>query len=1716
MCADIADAFAGDWLDNVYAKNVVLLGEEQTVLLENNETCVMKHVFLDVPPRRNNITTYYEQSMFSNDHRDRFAFWESYSDTLQTGVQLVVVSCELIRDSARHAVVLIPYTTDFSFVLATRTGLAGIDIMECHPGYCMLRVDTRGCLSTRYNAPALPSTPRNMLVYQKTALSMTGLFASHSTMGGISEVQPTPPLRVTKQIRHITAVGIRYVMEIDCKNGDYGKCSPAEIVEYTELVATGLKVAMGESDDMFEVDASSTTATKLRFNVFRMANAPPSTWQQEWMSRNRKCPRNTQPSLDTNTFRTEGQVVLKMPCVLCGINTYYTERSMPLDTMHMKMVQHMSILAVYDYYDIIPTPNVAPLRSKRYFLSSLPSTGYGAVSDESRLLDTSVGVGSTLHLQLTAQVQSDEVTPATKPSAIVKVVCEGDNIMFAWGNASKTSIVLQVLPEFAGKIIEVHIHDPDSGFPGALGGWLVLPALVFVRGPEIVQVCQWCPRGKFSGTYGTSSAAKCLDTAYTTSVAAYARRGLEVPEPPPASFVRGVLTSQKYQHEMPFQTFLSVGDGVYTNVMRILQIPVVALMEFKLRVDLNTNAVDQVRAHILDITRQVLALFEHRQNSTLTIKWTWDDYSRTELSVPRDTTIVVQWDPAHPFHITDKLLWGGSDAVGISLSYNTERNTTTFLVPGEFTGKLFYYCRYHENMGIHEIKLLQREPLHDDMKSTKSQVFLSGASNAVTTLIIHGMYRLNPAFYHADSDGGDGDNHNIRNSYDEVVRFNPTVRPELVNTTGCTDIADMVRGHRDAEFPDTILLDAELFILQGTNMVSHMYLDPWVRRHDDESGYAAGMAGNMLEGDELDVWEWSLQMAKHIPGNVQVVVVTCLQHNGSIARHDMPYKQGEFNVLLRADTGDTEITFLGCFEDGLFCTIAIHSQRCLSSERVDLMAPLFTQNTYETMYEDVGDLPISATTAAFMHTRDTNISFSEDTSPGQYFKDFLFESTNTIEQFISCRNTHDIKCSDEQFLHCMSVLLQNLQHRSRTMQVFDGSRIFYTMARPQGPENSAVYLRAWDFTSYSPTVQEYLGGNDACGSHMQTTGSIDIFRRGATVGRVSCLFCTLNTYSSPTVTPARIVDETRELLLSTYSFAATTQSGTTVDHIAHFVTSDRSKVITGTAQLHTEESVVDIGTTLLLHREINPGNTTTVRVLCDGVDVTTASINETMLSLYIRSEYSGRAIFVHIIDTSLPIGTIVQPAVLFPRAAVTKRRCVSCPAGKFYGMPGGTSLADCVDTGAPEILHLYSMEPDQTSVPNTNDSSVTPGPVMPQNVGNGGHMLPVVTYFEVAGGIVTVLSLEPTTKMHATSQFALRAWLGNCFVEHVLNHSETVQAKLMHIYHGNDPSWKNAKYVTTNSILERQIEHLHFVQVTIEGNYSVATTTTTPMPEDTKTVGNSTTPVPEDTETVDPIRTTLATSQGGSETSALPSTTPVPQGDFATNTTSPMPGDTKTVDTIRTTLATSRGGSESTSLPSSTPVPQSDFAVTMAVSMPMLLSEFDDSKQVLFKNSVAAAAAVPSSDVTIAKIQDIAGTVVTTRRRLLSGGIRVDLSINAATRSAATQVVTQLSNPTTLNVQLQLAGLPSVTMLQVPTTIASGTPSVTPTEKDDNMPHSYVIGAAVGGVSLVVIFIIVLLWILQNRPVTGPSYGRQVPMAPVMVAPVHHQQAYYPLHPNKK
>ena len=109
-----------------------------------------------------------------------------------------------------------------------------------------------------------------------------------------------------------------------------------------------------------------------------------------------------------------------------------------------------------------------------------------------------------------------------------------------------------------------------------------------------------------------------------------------------------------------------------------------------------------------------------------------DDFYKTELLVLPDTTISVEWDPEHPLNITGTRMWGGSNAMSISLSYDVERNTTTCLVPEKCTGELFYHCHYHKVMGVREMMLLEATPRYDDMKSIKSQVLPRSMQGPVT------------------------------------------------------------------------------------------------------------------------------------------------------------------------------------------------------------------------------------------------------------------------------------------------------------------------------------------------------------------------------------------------------------------------------------------------------------------------------------------------------------------------------------------------------------------------------------------------------------------------------------------------------------------------------------------------------------------------------------------------------------------------------------------------------------------------------------------------------------------------------------------------------------------------------------------------------------------------------------------------------------------------
>ena len=190
-----------------------------------------------------------------------------------------------------------------------------------------------------------------------------------------------------------------------------------------------------------------------------------------------------------------------------------------------------------------------------------------------------------------------------------------------------------------------------------------------------------------------------------------------------------------------------------------------------------------------------------------------------------------------------------------------------------------------------------------------------------------------------------------------------------------------------------------------------------------------------------------------------------------------------------------------------------------------------------------------------------------------------------------------------------------------------------------------------------------------------------------------------------------------------------------------------------------------------------------------------------------------------------------------------------------------------------------------------------------------------------------------------------------------------------------------------------------------------------------------------------------------------------------------------------------------TSVATTTPTSEPEsYVVKMVVALPLTIQEFNNSAQIKFKQSVARASGVSSTDVTIERIVDMNGGTV--RRRLLSTGIRVETSVKAPNESAASAISTSLTADT-LNSALVEAGLPAATILEAPTfaserAMTTPAPNAPPFASDRQMTTTpvsapvviavaksepgldlvAVIGGIVGGLSL---FILVLCGCMYHK-----------------------------------
>jgi len=185
----------------------------------------------------------------------------------------------------------------------------------------------------------------------------------------------------------------------------------------------------------------------------------------------------------------------------------------------------------------------------------------------------------------------------------------------------------------------------------------------------------------------------------------------------------------------------------------------------------------------------------------------------------------------------------------------------------------------------------------------------------------------------------------------------------------------------------------------------------------------------------------------------------------------------------------------------------------------------------------------------------------------------------------------------------------------------------------------------------------------------------------------------------------------------------------------------------------------------------------------------------------------------------------------------------------------------------------------------------------------------------------------------------------------------------------------------------------------------------------------------------------------------------------------------------------------------------------------MSLSDFDESRQILFRQSIATVSSVPITDVNIANIQSIVSG--TSRRRMLSAGIRIDIRINAATHSGASQLSAQLSDVNAVNTQLLQVGLPVATMLELPVTTQTNTMVPIGSDSDSksssgsgtnhSIPNPYILGGAVAGAALFVLLIVIITGMGPQYDEIQPLYvNEHLHMIPVVMPHAMHP-GYYPI-----
>jgi len=146
-----------------------------------------------------------------------------------------------------------------------------------------------------------------------------------------------------------------------------------------------------------------------------------------------------------------------------------------------------------------------------------------------------------------------------------------------------------------------------------------------------------------------------------------------------------------------------------------------------------------------------------------------------------------------------------------------------------------------------------------------------------------------------------------------------------------------------------------------------------------------------------------------------------------------------------------------------------------------------------------------------------------------------------------------------------------------------------------------------------------------------------------------------------------------------------------------------------------------------------------------------------------------------------------------------------------------------------------------------------------------------------------------------------------------------------------------------------------------------------------------------------------------------------------------------------------------------------DVVVKMVVGLKMSILEFDSTKQLIFRQSTANAAAVAVGKVRITNVK----VQTTGRRHLLADGIRIDVEIAVKDANAAASVLNQLSVEN-INIQLSKSGLPEAEVLSA--SVVSSAPASPAESESRSNDMKIIIAALCAGIGVVMLGVAVCMY----------------------------------------